>query len=449
MHSSGEVDSARAALINALIKTGVMKPGDPRLANMTAEEAARFLSNAGIDPSTIDDPAVRAALNLSHRIANGDLHAMKELAAHASGDHHQAKSALHDALIACGLMKPGDPRLKNMTPEQMAKMLHEAGIDPATIQDPHVRAALRLASRFAKGDVSALKELANEVDGHESHAKNALTNALLKLGILKPGDPRLATMTAEEAARMLSAAGIDPATIDDPAVKAAVRLASRIAAGDKDAIHELANKVSGKTSMAQSALTNALVKLGILKPGDPRLANMTPEEAAAMLVAAGVDPSTISDPAVAAAVRLAKRIADGDHSAIKELAHQYAAATGKKIEHLIPQRAHMSHKLKDFRNHLLKKGLHAGTHNAENAAAQAAAAAAAAAAAVQAAQAGQHPAAGAQPAAGCSCGVPQACSTGVATPIPQTPVGLPAVRGAVGCVTQPVAPQPVACGSPC
>ena len=68
---------------------------------------------------------------------------------------------------------------------------------------------------------------------------DALTSALIKLGILKPGDPRLKNMTAEEAAKLLAASGINPATIADPVTRKALQLAGRIAVGDNNAAREL------------------------------------------------------------------------------------------------------------------------------------------------------------------------------------------------------------------
>merc|ERR1719353_850521 len=42
-----------------------------------------MLADADIDPSKIKDPAVAAAIRLAHRVAAGDVHAARHVAAHA------------------------------------------------------------------------------------------------------------------------------------------------------------------------------------------------------------------------------------------------------------------------------------------------------------------------------------------------------------------------------
>merc|ERR1719353_2578956 len=42
-----------------------------------------MLADADIDPSKITDPAVREAIKLAHRVAAGDVHAARHVAAHA------------------------------------------------------------------------------------------------------------------------------------------------------------------------------------------------------------------------------------------------------------------------------------------------------------------------------------------------------------------------------
>merc|ERR1719421_2398281 len=72
----------------------------------------------------------------------------------------QVRSSLVRALLAAGIITdPNDPRLKNMSAEECAKLLAESGVDPSKFADPEVAAAIRLASRIASGDTEAAKDL--------------------------------------------------------------------------------------------------------------------------------------------------------------------------------------------------------------------------------------------------------------------------------------------------
>merc|ERR1719191_1536419 len=88
----------REQMLQALLAAGIITdPNDPRIKGpppMTAQQAAKMLAAAGIDPSTIKDPRIRAAVKLASAIATGDPDAIKKLAMHSSGEHSAARSAL-------------------------------------------------------------------------------------------------------------------------------------------------------------------------------------------------------------------------------------------------------------------------------------------------------------------------------------------------------------------
>merc|ERR1719408_421740 len=55
-----------------------------------------------------------------------------------------------------------------------------------------------------------------------------------------PNDPKWLSMSAQDAAKALAASGLDPSKVSDPAVRKALLLAHRVAAGDLGAARELA-----------------------------------------------------------------------------------------------------------------------------------------------------------------------------------------------------------------
>merc|ERR1719253_325889 len=157
-------------MLRALFAAGVISDiHDPKWHSMTAQEAAKMLANADIDHSKITDPAVREAIKMAHRVAAGDVHAARHVAAHhiASGVrrheqaaeqqrdvhaamaskqlsdphfNHQVKSSMMKALLAAGVISDiHDPKWHSMTAEEAAKMLANADIDHSKITDPAVR----------------------------------------------------------------------------------------------------------------------------------------------------------------------------------------------------------------------------------------------------------------------------------------------------------------------
>merc|ERR1711998_488769 len=74
----------KSSMMKALLAAGVISDiNDPKWHSMSAEEAAKMLADANIDPSKIKDPAVAAAIRLAHRVAAGDVHAARSVVAHA------------------------------------------------------------------------------------------------------------------------------------------------------------------------------------------------------------------------------------------------------------------------------------------------------------------------------------------------------------------------------
>ena len=152
---------------------------------MTAEEAAKMLHDAGLDPSKIDDPELRAAVELAGHIARGDSDAARQLVAHSTMHKEEqerkkreeiqrvqkslagktladpkfaseVKDSMLAAMIAAGIISgPNDPKWKVMSAEEAAKLLSESDLDPSQVSDPAVRRALLLAKRIASGDHTA------------------------------------------------------------------------------------------------------------------------------------------------------------------------------------------------------------------------------------------------------------------------------------------------------
>merc|ERR1719181_1234205 len=196
-------------MMKALLAAGVISDiHDPKWHSMSAEKAAKMLADADIDPSKIKDPAVAAAIRLAHRVAAGDVHAARHVAAHALAakqahhEHHrraladahaavadkhltdkdfnhQTKQSMMRALLAAGVISDiHDPKWHSMTAQEAAKMLADADIDPSKISDPAVREAIKMAHRVAAGDVHAARHVvahavAAEVHEAHKHAREA------------------------------------------------------------------------------------------------------------------------------------------------------------------------------------------------------------------------------------------------------------------------------------
>jgi len=361
----------KSTMLKALLAAGVISDiNDPKWHSMSAQEAAKMLADADIDPSKITDPALAAAIRLAKRVAAGDVHAAREVVAHAvalkeaHAEHFenalsearaavankdlkdpefnsQARQAMLKALAATGLIADiHDPKWQNMSAEEVAKMLADADIDPSKIKDPAVAAAIRLAKRVAAGDVHAAREvaahaIASKVLEHEEnteerleihaalakqtlkdphfneHVKSTMLEALLAAGAISDiNDPKWHSISSEEAAKMLANADIDPSKIMDPAVAAAIRFAHQQADAEhfENALSEARAAVADKdlkdpefNSQARQAILKALVATGLVADiHDPKLQSMTAEEVAWMLANAKIDPAKIKGPAVPA-----------------------------------------------------------------------------------------------------------------------------------------------------
>ena len=400
-HFNGAVkQSMMAAMMAAGLISG---PNDPKWLSMSAQDAAKALAASGLDPSKVSDPAVRKALLLAKRIAAGDLTAARELVAHHEVHHERhkrarrhaevqeakkelankhltdpsfnakTKNAMLRALFKAGIIKdPNDPRWLSMTAEEAAKMLHDAGLDPSKIDDPELRAAVELAGHIARGDSDAARQLVAHSTMHKeeherkrreeiqrvqeslagktladpkfaSEVKDSMLAAMIAAGIISgPDDPKWHTMSAEQAAKLLSESDLDPSKVSDPAVRRALLLAKRIASGDHSAAQELVahhrvhheeqvkaamKKYAGKTledpqfnGAVKQSMMAAMMAAGLISgPNDPKWLSMSAQDAAKALAASGLDPSQVSDPAVRKALLLAKRIAEGDLTAAREL----------------------------------------------------------------------------------------------------------------------------------
>merc|ERR1711998_814199 len=128
----------KQVMLKALLAAGVISDmHDPKWHSMTAEEAAKMLADADIDHSKITDPAVREAIKMAHRVAAGDVHAARHVAAHAVFSkqahirhHEQAVSDAHAAVASKHLT---DKDFNHQTKQVMLKALLAAGV----ISDMH------------------------------------------------------------------------------------------------------------------------------------------------------------------------------------------------------------------------------------------------------------------------------------------------------------------------
>merc|ERR1712070_154398 len=198
----------KTAMLKALLAAGVISDiNDPKLKSMTAEEAAKMLADADIDPSKIKDPAVAAAIRLAHRVAACDVHAARHVAAHAiagkvvaaslpSGHGHlplgshkvvlkhafvkKAKGLLLNALSAVGLMSHPihSSDWKDVTLRKAANRLDSLNLTPESVDDPVVRKALVLARAIAQDDVVKAQGIVADETSEHSEAVDTLASRM-------------------------------------------------------------------------------------------------------------------------------------------------------------------------------------------------------------------------------------------------------------------------------
>ena len=175
------------------------------------------------------------------------------------------------ALVAMGAVSSADdPRVKVMSAEGVAQMVADRGLDGKMAVSPSVAETIQLAKRVVEGDEDAAREVAArniaeqvcETEQEQKHkqtaraavsgktiardrefgdqVKDTMVKALVAIGAVSSADdPRAQAMTAEDAAQMVGNTSVDTATIADPSVVEAVRLAQRVALGDADAAREV------------------------------------------------------------------------------------------------------------------------------------------------------------------------------------------------------------------
>jgi len=261
-----------------------------------------MLADADIDHSKITDPAVREAIKMAHRVAAGDVHAARHVVA------HYVAAEVHEAH-------------KHAREVETAKAL----VASKHLSDPH----------FNK------------------QVKSSMMKALFAAGVISDiNDPKWHSMTAEEAARMLADADIDHSKITDPAVREAIKMAHRVAAGDVHAArhvaaHHVAASIvahdtieragaSGANVVPDAAflkkskilLVNALSAVGLApRPLDSAdWKDVTLRKASSRLASLGLRPESVQDPVIRKALRLAHAIADDDlQSAQRIIAHETSA----------------------------------------------------------------------------------------------------------------------------
>jgi hypothetical protein len=165
-------DRVREILMRALVASGIVDdPSQRKWRDMSAEQLARILADAHLNPADFSDPVVANAIRLANQIAHGDDHAAKELVGAslvADGSNfisdeelaasaEDMRGALLHALHAVGMISdPADPKWQSLSVEDVAAMLASCTAKPS---DPFVAAAIRLAKRMQKGDVNAKREL--------------------------------------------------------------------------------------------------------------------------------------------------------------------------------------------------------------------------------------------------------------------------------------------------
>jgi hypothetical protein len=403
----------KAIILHALRVGGLVSSDQSHLwQTRTAEQAADELSAAGFDAKAISDPVLHKTLLLARNISQGDSFSARTLDAveRASSEvtkkrdavnavlcndflhnadlkdkwmHVLVKAALLQSLAEAQVIKNStDPRWSTMTTAEAAKLLGSLHLQTGHFNNSVVIESIKLCQGIEQGDVTSTRQLAktiiledlssmeskNEIsqarnqmlgasDTNSSkfrtELKSAMLKALVAAGIITDiHDPKWHSMSAEEAAKMLADADIDPSKISDPAVREAIKMAHRVAAGDVHAArhvaaHHVAASVvahgtterahlSGAEVVPDAAflkkskilLVNALSAVGLApRPLDSAdWKDVTLRKASSRLASLGLRPESVQDPVIRKALRLAHAIAADDlQSAQRIIAHETSA----------------------------------------------------------------------------------------------------------------------------
>ena len=175
----------KADLVRALLATDVLKSRDEMdaLEDSSAEEVAKVLADAKVDPKKITDPVVIAAVKQSAGIAARSIEAARDMqAVTITDDNVKMKAALIKmskrklknpillayarapfmiALVEAGLIDTRDDSLvKDAKLKKLAKIVKKAKLNPEDMLDSDAAMAVRLAHQVSKGDKKATRYLA-------------------------------------------------------------------------------------------------------------------------------------------------------------------------------------------------------------------------------------------------------------------------------------------------
>jgi hypothetical protein len=290
----------KTVLANALQQAGVLlNANDPSVRRLSARALAKMLAGAHVDTSVLHSPELSAALQLSGRIASGDVDAgvqlveQQQLAKNISLDRQRAQlgaeearlslvsvkpSEMNDAvkaqllkvMVSAGVIQDADGSVwQNISAAHLAKMISSANVDQSLLT-PDAAQVLKLAQRLAEGDATAatamlaLQTLENgrvsaihhrEVAAARASLKRAslgnnrfnkelkslVLRALVATGAIESAaiPSMLQHISVEHAARLLARSSRKVDSVTDPVLQETIRNARAIASGELDAARNL------------------------------------------------------------------------------------------------------------------------------------------------------------------------------------------------------------------
>jgi hypothetical protein len=246
-------DELKSVLAKTLKMAGILNVNSDAWANMSPTEMATLVAAAAskMDPSTLD-PSVAHAIQLATRIAQGDTHAIESLLVSHSpafaariGTQAQAQrgrsgggggggGGMAGGVVAGLGGASARMSLVDMTPGKVREVAKQAVADKS-MTDP---------------------DFAHDV-------KMCLAKALVAAGIISSeNDPRLATISAQQAAALLASTDAASLGITDPLVLRAFELSAQISNGEVGSARELVSMAIVLDSSMASQLSVVSSMLG-------------------------------------------------------------------------------------------------------------------------------------------------------------------------------------------
>lgn len=401
--------TARSQMLGKVFYNGKIVDAKVCVEDLTAQEVAAFLSEEDVDPERLDARVPVEAVEFAHRIADGSFEAAMHLVAvglvedpksidgrlvgekgsatktkaPAQGStqsdiNTRAVRAMIRALIQSEIIEDEkDPKVQGKTTKEVAELLSSAQVKARHMKDDVVKKAVKLAGKIANGQKDVTKELAEYEEkaliksvkrekkkfkntrmtdpGFNRAIKQIFLLVLIEANKLKTGDdPEVRELTAQQVAKLVARASLDPTQFNSPLIRRAIKLAQGVATGSVDDARELAAVSSAvleqkardikfrlrKKSLRHGSfakrvwavLVRVLIESGHIRDeNDPSISGMSAQTLAAHILKLKIDPSRMPDATTRKAVENAHRISKSKSDAAKDVVALAQAELSQKM----------------------------------------------------------------------------------------------------------------------